>query len=799
MFDNILRDIKTGGRALSKNPRFSLMIVTMFALGIGAATTVFSAVNSLLIMPVPGYREGDRVVHVMATYPGENGRRSFLSVADYDELNRLNSIFDEVGIYQVGISGTFGERERAERLTGIQVSANILSILGSHTVIGRSFSPDESASGNNNVAIISYRIWKKYFGGSDDALGKTVTLGNNQYVVVGVTPEEFKIPGFNADFLSPLALSQASKSSHDKQIIARLASTSSINDASIRLNSLWPDLPGHSAQTKRHKFLLRSLREFYLGDLRATVTLVFAAVIFVLLFMCINISNLYVANGVRRQREFAIMSALGISKIAFVRKLLIESTLIAVIGGCCGMVVAWFGVKAFRLAPIIALLELSEIKIDGYVLLFALIISTLSGILSGIFPSIWFSGINISSSLNNGFANVQGGFILSPRRTPGILIGLQIAAASALLICSFLLAGSLYNLTRVDTGFNGRNLLTFWVSVPSNKYSSDIQRGTISQDVLDGIKQVTGVQSACMTSYPLFSGGMSAEMTLAQSTPNDSFEVQYREISPDYFRTLGITPLHGRHFDRHDIDSAQPVVIINDALRRIISPDSDPLGKQVRVNWGEEWNEDRTIVGVVKSVRDIDLRRSPEPTVYVPIRAHAYVVIRTAGEPLNYLPSLRAKIWEVDKNIPLSMVKTVTEMYADKFADPGFRAGMFGSFAVLALILAIVGVYGLVSFYVESRRKDIGIRMALGASPGNIIGQVIFRWMTPTFVGLVCGFMTALWLTGFLSAKLYGISPLDFRSHIGTAILIVISALLACFIPARGIVRSDLAKTLRAE
>jgi predicted permease len=481
------------------------------------------------------------------------------------------------------------------------------------------------------------------------------------------------------------------------------------------------------------------------------------------------------------------MAALGISRIAFVRKLLIESTLIAVIGGCCGIIFAWFGVKALRLSPVIALSELSEIKLDTYVLLFALAVSTLSGMLSGIFPAIWFSRINIPFSLNGGLANAQGGFALNPRRVPGILIGLQVAMASALLICSFLLARSLYNLTRIDTGFNGRRLLTFWVSVPSSQYNSDVQRETVSQNIIEGVKQIAGVQSACMTNYPLFSGDMSTGLTLAQSAPNGSFEVQYREISLDYFRTLGITQLHGRQFDRHDIDSNQPVVIINDALRRIISPDSDSLGKQVRVHWGEWGNKDRTIVGVVRSIRDIDLRRSPEPTVYVPIQAHSYLVVRAAGEPLNYLPALRAKIREVDKGITISMVKTFTEMYADKLADPGFRAGMFGSFAAIALILAIVGIYGLVSFYVESRKKDIGIRMALGASPGNVIGQVIFRWMTPTFVGLVCGFVIALWLTEFLSVKLYGIGQLDFRSYAGTAILILISALLACFFPAQAL------------
>jgi predicted permease len=517
------------------------MIVAMFALGIGASTTVFSVVNSLLIMPVPGYREGDRVVHVMATYPGENERRSFLSVADYDELNRLYSIFDEVGVYQAGVNGIFSEKGEPEILTGIQVSTNILSVLGSQTVIGRSFAPDESVSGDVKVAVISYKIWMKYFNGSEDALGKTVTLGNDRYVVIGVTPEGFKIPGFNADFLSPLDLSQASKSSHDKQVVARLASTSSINDASARLNSLLSDLPDYSAQTKRHQFLLRSVREFYLGDMRATVVLIFTAVTFVLLFMCVNISNLYIANGVRRQREFAIMSALGISRIAFVRKLLIESALIAVIGGCCGIIFAWFGVKALRLSPVIALSELREIKLDACVLLFALAVSTLSGMLSGIFPAIWFSRINIPFSLYGGLANAQVGFALNPRRVPGILIGLQVATASALLICSFLLAGSLYNLTRIDTGFDGRNLLTSWVSLPSSQYSSDVQREAVSQNIIDSVKQVAGVHSACMTNYPLFSGDMSTGLTLAQSAPNGSFEVQYREISLDYFRTLGMS------------------------------------------------------------------------------------------------------------------------------------------------------------------------------------------------------------------------------------------------------------------
>jgi putative ABC transport system permease protein len=808
--ETLWQDLRYGARMLWKNKVFTTVTVTALALGIGFNTAIFSVVDTVLLRSLP-YKEPDRLVSIWERNLRGGVARSEMAPANYIDLRAQNQVFEQVGAFG-DQSVTFTGKGEPERLEGLSVSANVLSLLGVNPMLGRTFLANEDQPGQHRVVVLSYGLWQRRFNRDAVIVGQQITLDGQPFTVVGVMPAGFFFPQRDSELWIPLAMEreQASgRGDHYLRVIGRLKRDVSAKRAQVEVESIAARLAAEYPRTnERLGFFLNSLHDDYVGDVRSALLILFGAVGLVLLIACANVANLLLARSTTRQREVAIRTALGAKRWRIARQLLTESLMLACLGGVVGLLIAIWGVEfLLGLAPQ-SLSQVQGVSIDGRVLLFTLFVTVLTGTVFGLVPALQASRIQPGESLKEGSRGAPGG--ARSRHLRSAMVVSEVALALVLLVGAGLLLRSFQRLSHVDPGFNTENVLTMRTVLPGAKYQQPEQRRAFYDEVLLRVEQLSGVESAGMVSFtPLSFSGMNFAFTVEGSRPATDMNLPlavYRVISPDYFRTMGIPTLRGRSFDRQDTVEKPAVVVVNRKLAEQFWPGQDPIGKRLKVGPADSPNPWATVIGVVGDVRQVGLQGEQRLEMYASYKqdprgfiAPRDLVVRSKADPASIVAAVREQVWAVDKDQPVSNVRTMEQVFASAVARERFQALLLGLFAGLALVLAVVGLYGVMSYAVTQRTHEIGIRMALGAQRREVLRLIIGEGMLLTLVGVALGLGVALGVTRLMTGILYGVTATDPTTFVAVAGLLAAVAFIACYIPARRATKVDPLVALRYE
>ena len=792
-----------------KRPGATAIALVTLALGIGVNTAIFSAVDSILLRPLP-FKDSERIVSVWEQTPSLGIQQNQAAPANFFDLRNQNQSFEALGAYgplDINLTGT-GD---PERLDGQLVSANVFSILGVAPALGRTFLPNEDQPGQEHVVVLSDTLWQRRFNRDPSIINRNIALNGESYTVVGVMPRGFFFPLRETEVWTPWAMEpdQASgRGDHYLGLVARLKTGVSIEHANADLAGIGQRLATEYPRTNEGLgFIARSLHRDYAGDLRLPMLILFGAVGLVLLIACANVANLLLAQATTRRKEIAIRIALGARRWTIVRQMLVESLLLASGGGLLGVLGAFWGVEALTKFLPESLSKLQGINIDARVLLFTLAVSLLTAIVFGGLPALLASRTTPGATLSDVARDTAGG--ASGRNVRRLLVVSEVALAVVLLVSAGLLIRSFQLLRQVQPGFNPENALTMRMVLPFPKYAKKEARSAFYDEVLRQVKETPGVEAAGMITFmPLSFSGMNFSFSVeGRSAPSDMnlpFAL-FRVVSPDYFRAMGIPLLRGRYFEAQDSPDTTPVTLINHRLAEQYWPGEDAIGKRLKVGPADSPNSWLTVVGVVGDVRQTGLQEQ-KLDFYVPylqerrsFMAPRDLIVRTKADPAVIAAAVRKAVWSVDKDQPVSNVRTVNEVFSAAISQERFQALMLGLSAALALVLACVGLYGVISYSVVQRTHEIGVRMALGAQPVDVLSLVIRQGMSLTIVGLVVGIVAGTFVTRVLTDMLFGVTPRDPLTFAGVPVLLLIVAFLACYIPARRATRIDPLVALRYE
>ena len=810
------QDLKYAARLLVKRPVFTAIAVLTLALGIGANTAIFTVVNAVLLRQLP-FPHAERLV--MLWEQDKDRQPSNTSFATYVDWRNESQSLENVAALS-DWSPTITGQNPAERLDGLRVSASFFRILGVKPVLGRDFLPEEDHRGNNRVAILSDGLWMRKFGSDPAIVGKTITMDSFHYVVVGVLPAGFESPFANfrqktTEIWSPLAynatLPWACRDCRHLRAVARLKPGVLLEQARAEMNTISHNLfLEYPHEYSAEGVIVTPLQEELVGDVRGALFALLGAVGFVLLIACGNVANLLLGLAAQRSREIAIRSALGSGRGRLVRQLFTESVLLAMLGGAAGLLLALWGVDfLISLAPG-NLPRLNEIHLDGQVLAYTLGLCLLTSLLFGMAPAWQIFRMDPNESLKKGGRQTGGG-----RRHPmrGALVVSGVALALMLLIGSSLMLRSVRSLLGVNPGFDPRHLLTMEIDVSGVSYEEDVPcvagpcRTVLNfyQQALARIRALPGVEAAGTASQLPLGGnldmyGMHVEGKLS-ANPQDDPNADRYGISLGYLRAMRIPVLRGREFTEQDRADSPPVVLISDTFARRMWPGEDPLGHRIKM--GADTRPWRTIVGVVGDVRHKGLDAPHTMQIYLPqtqwLDSSTALVVRTTGDPLALAGAVRNAVWSVDSNQPISNTATMDRVIAISMAQRRFAMTLFGIFAGLALVLAAVGLYGVLTHNVSTRTNEIGVRIALGAQSGHIVRLVVNEGLVLTGIGIVIGLVGAAGLSRFLASQLFGVTSTDAMTFAGVPVLLAVVALLACYVPARRATRVDPMVALRYE
>ena len=808
--DRIFQDIRYGIRSLAKRPAATLVALVTLALGIGVNTAIFSAVDSILLRPLP-LKDPERLVSIWEQGLAQGINQNEVAPANFFDLRNQSQAFEGIGAHGPQDINLTGDAE-PERLNGELVTANVFSILGVDPVLGRTFLPEEDIPGQHQVVVLSERLWQRRFNRDPSIVNRNITLNGKSFTVVGVMPRGFFYPERETELWIPWAMEpeQASgRGDHYLRLIGRLKPGATLQQANADVQSIAGRLAAEYPKTNEGlTFIVNSLHRDYVGDLRLPILILFAAVGLVLLIACANVANLLLAQATTRRREIAIRIALGARRWTIVRQLLIESLLLAGAGGLFGVLGAVWGVEALAKLLPESLSKLQTVSVDARVFLFTLSVSVLTAVVFGGVPALIAARAKPGETLSDVARDTGGG--LSGRHVRRMLVVSEVALAVVLLVGAGLLIRSFQILRRVETGFTTENLLTMRMVLPMPKYAKQEARRAFYDEMLRRVKELPGVESAgVITFLPLSFNGMNFSFSVeGQSSPGDMklpFAL-YRVVSPDYFSAMSIPLQRGRFFGAHDNADSQPVILISRRLAEQTWPGEDPVGKRLKIGPLDSPNAWLTVVGVVGNVRQVGLYGDPRMDLYVPYAQERRVfiaprdlVLRTKGDATAVAGAVRQAVWSVDKDQPVSHVRTMDQVFSAAISQERFQALLLGLFAALALVLACIGLYGVISYAVAQRTHEIGVRMALGARPRDVLRLVLRQGMSLTIVGLVLGIAIGSVATRFLSDLLYGVTARDPLTFVGVPILLLLVAFLACYIPARRATRIDPLVALRYE
>jgi putative ABC transport system permease protein len=807
---NLLQDLRYGFRMLLKRPGFAFVTIVTLSLGIGANSAIFTVVNAALLRPLP-YREPERLVHLWETTPRQQFGEREASYPDYLDWKANNQVFEDVAGYTKR-SFTLTGRDTPERLEGAAVTDNFLQVLGVEPALGRSFRPGEGLPNTARLVLLSHGLWQRRFGGDPNIVGQTLALNGESYEVIGVLPERFQFaPANTAELwatLNPNDGQVSRRFMHWLNIIARLKPNVSIEQAQAGMGSVAQAIAqGDPASHTGTAIKVISLHEQIVGNIRPILLVLLCAVCFVLMIACANVANLLLARSTARRKEIAIRTALGAGRARLIRQLLTESMALALLGGAVGLVLAQWGVDLL-LAGIPAaqaktMPYLQGLTIDSRVLLFTIGVSLLTGVVFGLAPALQSSKLNLQESLKEGgktsAAQTHG-------RLRSLLVVSEIALALVLLVGAGLMLKSLVRLLAVDPGFNPDNLLTLRVLLPMTKYPEDAQLAAFHQQLIEHVENLPGVKGVgSVNILPLLGGNTATFVPEGRPAPPPGEEVEsnIRDVSSSYFRVMSVPLIRGRYFTDQDTAQTPPVLIINQTLANRLFPGQDAVGQ--RLIYPKLEMPPFEIVGVVGDEKVTGLDKAITPVVYGPYlqapNNSISLVVRTNSDPNSIAMAVRSEIQALDPDLPVFDVRTMGQII-DSSPSTFLRrypAFLIGVFATVALALAMIGIYGVISYSVTQRTHEIGVRMALGARQLDIFKMILGQGLILTLIGIGSGLLAALLLTRFLSSLLFGVSAADPLTYIAVSLPLIAVALLACYIPARRATRVDPMVALRYE
>ena len=805
--DAFLNDIRYAVRNLIKRPAFTIIAASTLALGIGANTAIFSSVYALLLKPLP-FPELNRVVAVWDSYPSRGVRRNEVAMANYLDWRAQNQSFEQLALYSWWTANLTGV-DTPERIQGFVVTANFLDTLGVKPALGRNFTEEENQPGKGSVVIITHDFWQRRFGGDPIIVGKTITLDATVRTIIGVMPQEFAYPA-NAELYSPFAMTPqvvSNRHFNSYYVVGRLkpgvsvqSAQADIDNITTRLEQQYP-ATNTGARATVFPIVADTVRKYETG-----LWMGMAAVAFVLLIACANVANLMLARASGRQREIALRSALGASRWRIVRQLLTESSIVALLGGALGILVAVWGLDALRAANPGDAAKFApgwhQLGINLTVLIFTIALSVLSGLLFGLAPALEVSKPNLNEALKEGSRQSSG----RSHRLRSSLVVFEVALSLVLLVGAGLFFRSFVTLFKTDPGFNPDNVLTMNLILTGTKYKDEQQKVGFYNDLLQRLKAKPGVESVAAVNFLPLGGSNASDAYLVEGEPEprpgEENIGRYRVCTPAYFATMQIPLLKGRAFTDQDRATAPPVVIINETLARQHWAGRDPIGKRIRFNAPLDRAPWMEVVGVIKDVKH-ELALEVTPEYYLPYPQDVWrgmvVVARTTVEPASLAGSIRQEVWAIDKDQPVFDVRTMQEVRSLSVGLQQFNSMMIGIFALVALLLAAIGIYGVMAFVVTQRTREIGIRMALGARRADVLKLVVMNGMKLAVVGLAIGLVASWALTRFISNLLFGVQPTDPLTFSVVSACLLAAALLACYLPARRATKVDPLEALRYE
>ncbi len=802
--NTVVQDIRYALRLLAKSPAFTAVAILSLALGIGANTAVFSVVNAALLRALP-FHEPARIVLAWGEVPSQGRTRSQLSATDVADLRTRNHVFDEIATYSSFQPVLTGAGE-PERIPGAQVGDGFFEVMGAQPLLGRVFTAEEQVEGKDFVAVLSYGLWQRRFAGHPNVIGQTITFSGRPYTVIGVMPADFhSLPvgllDAPAQFYRPVAEppDDTQRSSRHLRAIARLKPGVTLEEAQAEMDVIAQQLEKeYPATNTGGRVRLVPLREDLVGKARPALLMLLGAVGFLLLIACANVGNLLLARSIARHREVAIRAALGAGRGRLIQQFLTESVLLSVAGGAVGLLAAVWGTTAIEAVASRILPMLGPIEIDLRVLAFTGAISLLTGIVFGSAPALRATRTNLNETLNDGGRSAGAAATRSPLRSS--LVVTEVALAVVLLIGASLLIKSVQRLHEVDPGFNPARLVSMNVWLPRAKYPDNAAALRFFDRMIERLGALPGAEAAALTSVLPVSGNFDTRTIQVEGQPilpGEMPEVDNYMVTPGYLGAMSIQLLRGRDLTVQDNADAPMAVLVSEEMARKLWPNEDPIGKRLRFHNPDPVEERpwRTVVGTVGDVKQYGLDRPETMALYVPLaqmpNSAMTLVVRTRAEPAAMIAAIRQQILALDPEQAVFKVATMEELISDSTALRRFSMMLLGLFAALALLLAAIGIYGVLAQLVAQRTHEIGIRMALGAQARDILKLVVGHGMALTIAGIVVGLAGAFGLTRLMANLLFAVEPTDPTAFLTIAFLLGLVALLACYLPARRAARLD--------
>ena len=811
--ETLLKDLHYGLRSLLKHPGFAAVAVITLALGIGANTAMFSVINGVLLRPLP-YHQPERLVTIWEESPERGLYEMPVSFANMSEWVNQSQSFDQISAYTFESLNLTGIGEPV-RLNAVRASANLFSLVGVKPIVGRTFLPEEDKDGAGRVVLLSHALWESRFGSDPGITGQTLTINNQPHTVVGVMPAKFNFPvGFGylgkvlndpTDIYVPLAPvgEETERGNYSFFALGRLKPGAAIEQAQAEMSTIESRLEQQYPGTNTGILVrLVPTQEQTVKEIRPALLVLIGAVAFLLLIACANLANLLLARSVSRQKEFAIRTALGASRFRVLRLLLTESLMLSFAGGALGLLFAVWGTAALvALAPD-NIPRINEVGVDARVFAFTLVISLVTGILFGLVPAISASKPDLNEGLKDSSKGSTGS--AAGKRTRSVLVAVEVALSLVLLIGAGLMIKSFMRLQQMNLGFNTDNLLTMSLTLSESRYHEAHQQVAFFQETLEQVAALPGVRSTAVTTgLPLTLSLEGSDFRIeGQPEPESGKEmiIFKRSVSPGYFGALGTPLIKGREFSDRDKEDAPGVIVINQNLARTYLPNEDPIGKRISFDDRQTWN---SIVGVIDDVKQLGRDSEVKPEVYFPYMqvpaSSMSLVVRTTSDPLNAVAAVKGQIQTIDRDLPIDDSKTMQQLLEESVSGRRFNMLLLTLFAGVALILALVGIYGVMSYTVTQRTHEIGVRVAIGAQPRDVFRMVMGQGMLLAIIGVACGLVGAFALTRLMTSMLFGVEPNDPATFVTIALVLIGVALVACYIPGRRATKVDPLVALRYE